>query len=127
MFPNKSDNYQHRRHYKATRQEGKHEKWTPSSHHQKKNPEGHFILEKNKSGTPIATSAAIYEKWLHQYRIIVGKETPKTYGLTQGNPLPPIQMPVPPQAFDNIIANATIRQTERKPETRSRRERTILQ
>jgi hypothetical protein len=66
-------------------------------------------------------------KWLHQYRIIVGKETPKTYGLTQGNPLPPIQMPVPPQAFDNIIANATIRQTERKPETRSRRERTILQ
>ena len=104
MSPNKTHSYEHRKHFKANKQEGKH--WKPSSeHHQKKNAEGHFILSRNKSGTLIAVSAAIYDKWLHQLRIIVGKETPKLYGLTQGNQLPPIQMPAPPADYDNIIAN----------------------
>ena len=35
----------------------------------------------------------------------MGNETPKTYCLTQGTLLPPIQMPVPPEAFDNVVVN----------------------
>jgi hypothetical protein len=106
MSPNKTDSYQHRKHYKTSNKEGKHEKWKPSSHEQKKNSEEQFILERNKAGTPIVTSATIYEKWLHEYRIIVEKETPKMYCLSQGTALPPIQITVPPTAFDNLVANA---------------------
>ena len=42
------------------------------------------------------------------------KKLPLSFSLISSvNPLPPIQMPVPPQAFDNIIANADY-QADRK-------------
>jgi len=107
MSPRKRDNYQHRRLFKPKAKEGKHE--LKPSHQQKKNSEGQFFSERNMAGTIIATSAAIYDKWHHLYRIIVGKEILKTYCLTRGTALQPIQMPVALAAFDNVMVNADYR------------------
>ena len=101
--PEKHINFQKRS--KRQDREGTKES-SDKAHKQKKTAEGHLILSKCQVGTSVARSVAIYQKWLFQYRNIVGEKAFGTSMLANGTPLDPIVIPQAPAA-NNRLAQAT--------------------
>jgi len=71
----------------------------------KKTAEGCIILSKSQVGRSVAKSVAIYQKWLFQYRNIVGEKAFGASKLANGTQLDTIVMPQAPQG-NTAITNA---------------------
>ena len=80
---------------------------TPYKAKYKKTAEWYVILSKSQVGTSVAKSVEIYQKWLFQYRNIVGENAFGASKLANGTPLDPIAMPQAP-AGNNTAAIAIL-------------------